>query len=113
MTKKEIRKLYGSETLDLYGKTFTWCEPRHNYPDISYEDLWDVYGMPSERKIAIWNDWQEWEKIVARDNNAIHMWVQSHNCNFFTIGGVIDTPTDEHYGFYITATRQEIWQILD
>ena len=113
MTRKEIRNYYGSDTLDLYGKTFTWCAPSHQRPIIRDTTVYTEYGKPSMAKMHIWERWQEWKMEVDRDNNYIKMWVHSHNCNFFTIAGIIDTTTDEHYGFYITATRQEIWQILD
>ena len=99
--------------LELYGKTFQLltrnCGIRHK----KYDDIYHAYAKPSDNKKAIWENWKLWERDVFRDNNDISMYIVSTNCNFFSIGGYIHTPTDEHYGFYITSTRQEIWTLDD
>ena len=97
------------EILDLYGETFV-VQKEGYVPLCRSNSIYTAYNKPSARKVYIWKYWEEWKYQVLRDGNDISMWISSYNCNFFTIGGVITTPTNEIWYFYITATRQEVWR---
>ena len=98
------------EYLELYGVLFQVVKG-NGIPRKQYDSIYSAYDRPSTAKQEIWEEWKDWRDEVARDNNDIQIYITGRNCNFFSIGGYIHTPTDEHWAFYITHTRQEIWQI--
>ena len=102
----------GKPVIDLYGEHFTEVKGQ-GVPTMRYDDITSAYGRPSDRKIAIWNYWKRWFRDVLSDNNGGDIYVTSRNTNFFTIGGFIDSPNGERWGFYITSTRQECWKVCD
>ena len=77
-------------------------------PNINRLSVIDVYGRPSQTKIAIYEDWERW----FLDNDG-YCGVVSHNCNFFTINGrVIDQITSKEYYCYITASHNRAYEII-
>ena len=96
--------------LDLYGKQFKVVKG-DGIPRKQYDTLFEAYDRPSATKVHIWQAWLDWADCVASDNNDISIYITGRNPNFFSIGGYIHTPTDEHFAFYITYTSQAIWSI--
>ena len=99
------------ERINVYGEEFTVVSG-NGIPCKVYDNIYEAYGRPSTRKVAIWEAWKNWFYEVLRDNNDGEIYITSRNTNFFTVGGYIETPINETWAFYITATRQEIWRVL-
>ena len=97
--------------VDLWGKNFLYLGEKDYTPHPRYFTIFEAYGRPSDRKIAIWESWCEWARIVEKDGHQVNIGIVSRNTNFFTIEGTILTDGGELYGFHITATRQEYWSI--
>ena len=87
------------EKIDLFGVDFELdTKNTIGYQPIGQETVEDVYGRPSQRKIAIFEDWKRWFELC-------NGWcgVASHNCNFFTIEGYVrDFNTREMWYCRIT-----------
>ena len=76
-------------------------------PNMVIRGVSDVYGRPSARKVAIWENWVTW--FVSNDGTCT---VASHNSNFFTIHGVVhDDVSDEWYECYITPAHNYCYLI--
>lgn len=110
--KKERRKkTMKRKTMEVCGETFNIVKngERPHFSRHNYYTVYDAYGKPSEAKKAIWEYWREWALRVWRNADDVSMWVSSRNTNVFTLTGYIEM-NDKTYGFYITKTRQEIWE---
>lgn len=70
------------------------------------DEIYDAYGRPSCTKVSIWHSWVDW----ARKNNAM-LKIGSHNCNFFTIEGIVKQD-GEPYFLRITARHYRAYKIL-
>ena len=76
------------------------------YPNRNYTTIYEAYGRPSSRKVAIWHGWASW----FLDNNGF-CWVSSHNCNFFTIEGMVQDAVGTQYYCRITPSHNYCWKI--
>ena len=73
--------------------------------------LYDCYCRPSQRKVAIFEEWKN-DFYTERFNNGgildFNMWVSSYNSNIFTLAG--NFRTEQHnYNFKITPSRNICW----
>lgn len=75
-------------------------------PVVFYKSVYDVYGRCSDTKKCIWESWANW----FRECNSHMYGVISHNCNFFTISGVV-TWEDNEYFLVITASHNRAWKV--
>ena len=74
-----------------------------------YGDIFDAYGRPSQIKISIWEDWENW----FIENNG-YCTIVSRNCMFFSIAGyVTDKESKERYYCYITASHNKAWKAVE
>lgn len=105
-TKGMRKKRY--EFIELNGKGFTLdTKDTVHRMIIGYNDIYSVYGRPSEHKIAIWCNWERW--FNDNDGNCT---VYSHNCNFFTIEGYVrDSISGNLYYCYITHANNKCWLV--
>lgn len=86
------------------GKSMTMLD----MPEISRQDIDDVYARPSMTKISIYNEWSNW--FI---NNDGYCGVYSFNSNFFTINGiVVDKETGKKYYCYITHAHNRAYEIV-
>lgn len=73
-----------------------------------YDDIYDAYERPSQTKIAIWNEWEDW----FLSNNG-HCVVSSKNCNFFTVQGFVrDSETNKLYFASITYANNYLYEVV-
>lgn len=87
------------EKIEINGVTFELDNKEIvTNPVVFYKSVYDVYGRCSDTKKSIWESWASW----FRDCNSHMFGVTSHNCNFFTICGVV-TWNNEEYFLTITA----------
>ena len=94
--------------MNVGGEQFRVIEPCSYIPACRGQ-LKDCYTRPSTRKKAIYDGWWEWLSLLPGYGE---MWIVSYNCCFFTIGGELWID-EKHYAFYITYTRQEIWEVIE
>lgn len=94
--------------MNIGGINFHVNKPSAYIPDCKGQ-LEDCYKKPSIIKRQIMSDWWFWASQLPF---SVKMWVASYNCNFFTIGGEF-WDGDIHYAFYITHTRQEVWEVIE
>lgn len=104
----------GKVVITFNGRTFEdRTGKKHIRISIESYDLSGVYGKPSTTKKEIWEDWLKWatevEKVSARVE-YVSLWINSHNCNMFTIGGKIVYNSGDIAHIYITPTKQEYWE---
>lgn len=72
--------------------------------------IYQVYGRPSARKIAIWSSWCKWCNEINWNGGEAHIEIGSHNSNFFTISGwVLDRDECEYHDIFITARHNRIY----
>ena len=73
-----------------------------------YDDIYDAYRRPSEYKVDIWRDWEEW--FYRNDGHCV---ISSKNCNFFSIEGfVTDRESGKRYFAYITYANNRLYEVL-
>ena len=105
------------KTITLNGITFEVSKKALDISIVCYagRNLYDCYNNPSNKKIAIWNDWNMYfceltNPLRSMSKVVTHPFVNSYNNNFFTIGCQF-----ELYGTYytvkITPTHNYIWII--
>ena len=99
------------EYINLNGKNFK-LDTKDYYehvPTIPHEHVTDVYGRCSDMKKAIFNSWFDW--FVSHGG---YCGVSSHNCNFFTISGIVeDEATGKTYFCYITHANNNCIEIKE
>lgn len=60
----------------------------------------DVYGRPSATKLAIEDEWIRWFNELPKTPSWQYDYkfgVRSHNCNFFTLHGIISWENEWYY----------------
>lgn len=92
----------------LGGVPFEVMKPTSYIPTCKGQ-LVDCYSKPSDSKKEIMRKWWFWAKSIP---GTVEMWVSSYNVYFFTLGGEIWDTDNKHYAFYITRTRNEIWEVI-
>ena len=103
-------------TIEICGEDFVELIPSSVAPRFGYTSVYSAYGRCSEAKQEIWEYWRDW---LWRVGNAYgfggfgdwEMWVSSRNTCQFTIGGKM-VYNGKRYAFYITKTRQEVWELV-
>ena len=105
-----MKKRY--ETITINGKSFELdTKEKVNNPIVFHKSVYDVYGRCSDTKKKIWEHWANW----FNETNSHMYGVTSHNCNFFTISGVVtwldqeNRPTE--YFLVITASHNRAWKV--
>lgn len=100
------------QTITINGVNFRLNNVKTvNNPIVFYKGIHDVYGRPSQTKIAIWESWANW----FREINSHMFGVSSHNSNFFSISGVVtwvdedNNPTE--YYVEITKSNHRAWRV--
>lgn len=94
-------------TIEINGKTFELdTKETEQDPIVFYKSVYDVYGRCSDTKKAIWEKWSRW----FNECNSHMYGVTSHNCNFFTISGVVTWGEDEYF-LVITASHNRAWKV--
>ena len=99
------------ETITLNGEYFTLDTKDYfeHTPTISHQHVIDVYGRCSETKKAIFDSWFDW--FIE---NGGYCGVASHNCNFFTIDGIVlDKETNKSYYCHITHANHYCKEIIE
>lgn len=71
-----------------------------------YETIHTAYGRPSATKVSIWHYWEKWFS-----ENGGYCWVSSHNSNFFTIEGIVQSELGYPYYCRITPSHHYAWKI--
>lgn len=98
------------KTITINKESFELGKPVTNMdlPTISNKDIDDVYARPSITKLNIYNSWSNW--FI---NNDGYCGVCSHNCNFFSIHGIVtDKETNKRYFCYITRSHNRAYEIV-
>lgn len=73
---------------------------------LNEDEIYCAYGRPSCTKVSIWHSWVDW----ARKSAAI-LKIGSHNCNFFTIEGIV-MKDSQSYFLRITASHYRAYKIV-
>lgn len=73
-----------------------------------FRNLTDCYTRPSDRKKAIWREWREF--FTELDSYTGGCFVNSYNCNVFTIGNTIRF-NGTLYNVLITPTHNYIAEV--
>lgn len=61
-------------------------------------EIYRVYDRPSATKVDIWERWCDWCDEINDGHSECELHIESHNSNFFTIGGyVCNDDTDGEY----------------
>ena len=97
------------ERLTINGETFTVCGTVDRIV-LSYgvdeNEIFNVYGRPSETKVSIWRDWCKW----ARECGA-SIGISGHSCNFFSIVGNV-VYNGKLYQLYITYANNRLYEVV-
>lgn len=98
------------KTITINNEVFELEKPmtKLDLPACSFKSVDDVYGRPSDTKRRIFQSWFDWFRM-----NDGYCGVQSHNCNFFTIGGLVrDKDSGKEYYCYITYAHNRAYEIV-
>ena len=71
-----------------------------------YDNIFDAYHKPSARKTAVWDEWKAWSNEMP-----CKIWIESRNCNFFTIGGFTEW-NNKRYWLRITRCHNYAREVL-
>lgn len=90
------------ERISLNGKSFELNTKATGVnPFMIIRGIHDVYGRPSDTKVAIFESWARW--FIANEGTVT---VRSYNCNFFTLHGIVrDAETGNWYECDITPSH--------
>lgn len=93
----------GGEHFELCGTTEG---TKSFYSGAAYDEIYNVYGRPSDTKVAIWHDWCKW----AYETDA-QLEISGHSCMFFSIIGKVESE-GKVYALYITAAHNRAYEIV-
>lgn len=104
MSKQKYVEING-ETFELQKPSdiLEWQSVKNSTP--RYQDIWAAYGVPSVRKVNKWKAWVEWA-----DEMSCRIWIESRNCNFFTICGFTEWE-NRRYWLRITHCHNYAWEV--
>ena len=85
--RKRIVTING-ETFELF-KADAGTSARFTGTGADYDEIKSAYGRPSDAKVSIWHDWCEWCYELNKSGNPCELWIASHNCMSFSIGGKV------------------------
>lgn len=54
-----------------------------------YDEIKSVYGHPSDTKVSIWHSWCDWCRESNKYGIPCELWIESHTCMMFSIGGKV------------------------
>ena len=54
-----------------------------------YDEIKSAYGRPSDTKVIIWHSWCDWCRETNKNGIPCELWIESHNCMKFSIGGKV------------------------
>lgn len=111
MAKKSIN--IGGENFEYMGSIKQPSTHEQNYFDI-----FDAYSRPSQRKINVWNFWDNWLKNIMDITQdwffCNRLWVATYNTFMFTIEGIITHPETNKLMFVrITPSHNYCWSITE
>ena len=77
-------------------------------------DIYDCYVRPSNIKVSIYHDWEDFFRSENRDviTYCYNSGVASYNCMMFTYGACCDIIYNDEFRratFIITKTREEVF----
>ena len=102
------------KTITLNGITFEVSKKALDIDTVRYtgRSLYDCYKNPSNYKINVWNEWVNYfYKLTNPSRTTAHPFVNSYNCNIFTIGCQFDLY-GINYHAKITPAHNYIWAIV-
>ena len=76
------------ETFELF-KADAGASERLTGTGADYDEIKSAYGRPSDAKVGIWHDWCEWCYDLNKNGTPCELWIASHNCMSFSIGGKV------------------------
>lgn len=96
------------ERISLNGRSFELDIKNAGVnPSMIIRGIHDVYGRPSDTKVAIFESWARW--FIDNEGTVT---VRSYNSNFFTLHGVVrDAETGNWYECDITPSHNYCWLI--
>ena len=104
--------------ITINGMYFNWCifekgeitKPRYSC-GADYNEIYEVYGKPSQAKVEVWHEWVKWFNKTSSDFDD---WIQitGHNTFNFTICGVVTPYLGSHYMFRITRDNSLIEEVV-
>lgn len=82
------------KTVEINGETFELFKSKssESEPFMSgavYDEIYKVYGHPSEFKINVWHAWCEWCNELNKNDSPCELSICSHNCMQFSIRGKV------------------------
>lgn len=103
------------QTLTINGKTFELFKSKtsESEPIIRgavYDEIYDVYGRPSELKVNIWHEWCEWCYDLNKNGMPCELWIAGHSCFSFTIDGKVQY-NGHVYQLWITRVHNRAYLI--
>ena len=101
------------EKMILNGETFevhtSRMHPVAPITGCNRDEIYDVYGRPSQRKVGIWHDWCKWCDEMNQQGYTCGIEISSHSSNFFSIAGSI-RKDGETYDIYITYAHNRLYK---
>lgn len=97
------------ERITINGETFTLCGTVDNMSfanGVDENEIFRVYGKPSERKVSIWHEWCKWAKECDADLS-----ISGHSSNFFSIIGNVK-HNGKLYQIYITHANNRAYEVV-
>ena len=104
------------QTLTINGKTFelfkadAGASATFNGTGAAYDEIYDAYGRPSYTKVSIWHGWCEWCYELNKNEMPCVLWIASHNCMSFSIGGKVQY-NGHVYRLWITRDHNRAYLI--
>ena len=98
------------ETFELF-KAYAGASARLTGTGAEYDAIYDAYGRPSYTKVGIWHDWCEWCYELNKNGMPCELWIASHNCMSFSIGGKVQY-NGHVYDLWITKCHNRAYLIV-
>lgn len=106
--KKRIVTINGEE-FELF-KADAGASVNFHGTGAAYDEIESVYGRPSKTKVGIWHSWCDWCYELNENGNPCELWIASHTCMTFSIGGKVQY--DGHvYELWITKCHNRAYLV--
>lgn len=78
----------------------------------AYDEIYNVYGRPSQTKRSIWHEWCKWCYDAIHKDDKCELWISSRTCMFFSISGTYyDKANNAYYSLWITYAHNRAYRI--
>lgn len=106
-----MAKRFKHYDITIGGRTFEVCgetETNRTCYGNDRDEIYRVYGRPSDSKVSIWHDWVDW---ANRDDVMANLQIAGTSCMFFSISGNV-IVNGEKYLLYITYANNRAYKVV-